>query len=144
MKREELLKSKEYWLTKIQMDLFSEVDSYIRENKLTRAQLAEQLGVSKGYISQVLNGDADHRLSKLIELSLAIGRAPQFSFQSLDSVLEVDSMETVFRNYAEIEKSIKTLTTNGYMVGAKFDYLKGAAEICLNDSGKYEEASSVA
>ena len=53
MKREELLNSKEYWLSKIQIDLFNEIEKYMQRNDLNRTQLAEKLGVSKGYISQI-------------------------------------------------------------------------------------------
>ena len=91
MKREELLNSKEYWLSKIQIDLFNEVEKYMQRNGLNRTQLAEKLGVSKGYISQILNGDADHLISKLVELSLAIGMAPRLSFEDLDTLVKADS-----------------------------------------------------
>lgn len=83
MKREDLLKSKEYWTTKIQLDLFELINEYMIENKLNRTQLAEKLGVSKGYITQILNGDFDHKVSKLVELALAFGKAPILEYKSL-------------------------------------------------------------
>lgn len=84
MDREELIKSKEYSLAKIQIDLFNEVEKYMKENNLNRKELAEKFGVSKGYISQILNGNADHRLSKIVELSVGIGLAPVISFKKID------------------------------------------------------------
>jgi transcriptional regulator with XRE-family HTH domain len=87
MTREELLKSEEYWLTSMQTDLFNELYNYMKTHNLNRTQLAEHLGVSKGYVTQVLSGDFDHRLSKLIELSLAIGKVPVLQFKDLDSIL---------------------------------------------------------
>lgn len=116
MRREELLKSKEYWLTKIQIDLFNEVEKYMDKYKLNRTQLAEKLGVSKGYISQILNGDADHRISKLVELSLAVGVVPQLSFEDMEIVVKKDSLDAVMNSYDEIENSMKTLLANGYLV----------------------------
>ena len=92
MKREELLNSKEYWLSKIQIDLFNEVEKYMQRNGLNRTQLAEKLGVSKDYISEILNGDADHLISKLVELSLAIGMAPRLSYEDLDLLVKADSI----------------------------------------------------
>lgn len=86
MKRVDLINSKEYWLTKIQLDLFNEVENYMQKNNLKRKELAEIFGVSKGYISQILNGDADHRLSKLVEIALGIGLAPVISFKNLHEV----------------------------------------------------------
>lgn len=42
-----------------------------------KSQLAEYLGVSKGYVSQLLNGDYDHCMSKFFELALAFGMAQE-------------------------------------------------------------------
>ncbi|MDI9605907.1 MAG: helix-turn-helix transcriptional regulator [Bacteroidota bacterium] len=91
MKREELIQSKEYWLAKLQIDLFNEVEAYMKANNLNRTQFAQKLGVSKGYVSQVLNGEADHRLSKFVELSLAIGLCPNVSFVKIDDLLHRDN-----------------------------------------------------
>jgi transcriptional regulator with XRE-family HTH domain len=79
--RNDLVNSKEYWMVKIQMELFAELEKYLSDNKMNRTQFAEKLGVSKGYVSQILNGDFNHSLSKLIELSLAIGKVPVISFE---------------------------------------------------------------
>lgn len=79
---EELIGTPEYWTTRIQLDLFNHIQNYMQENGLNRAQLAHKLGVTKGYVTQVLNGDFDHRLSKLVELSLAVGLIPQLEFVS--------------------------------------------------------------
>lgn len=88
MTREELVQSKEYWLSKMQIDLFNEVENYMQINNLNRVQFAELLGVSKGYVSQILNGDSDHRMSKFIELSLAIGLIPTVTFEKADELLK--------------------------------------------------------
>lgn len=77
---DELLETPEYWTTRIQLDLYSHIQEYMRMNGLNRTQLAKKLGVTKGYITQVLNGDFDHRLSKLVELSLAVGLVPKLEF----------------------------------------------------------------
>jgi transcriptional regulator with XRE-family HTH domain len=81
MTHEELLTTPEYWTTKIQIDLYRKVNQYLKDNHITRTELAKRLGVSKGYISQILNGDYDHRISKLVELSLAIGYIPHLVFE---------------------------------------------------------------
>lgn len=87
MKREELLKSKEYWITKIQLDLFELINKYMKENNLNKTQLATKLGVSKGYITQILNGNFDHKISKLIELSLAFNRVPVLEYEKINDYL---------------------------------------------------------
>ncbi len=60
MSRKEILNSPEYWIAKIQMDLYNCAEEFMETNDLNRRQLAEHLGVSKGYVSQLLNADYDH------------------------------------------------------------------------------------
>lgn len=91
MKREELVKNKGYIVTKLQNELFRQVHEYLETNKKTQTQFAEELGVTKGYVSQILNGDFDFKLSKLVELSLAIGKIPQMSFIDAQDFLSNDS-----------------------------------------------------
>jgi len=86
--REELVKSPGYWTATIQLELFREVNDYLKNNNITRTQLAEKLGVTKGYISQILNGDFDHRISKFVELTLAIGKVPKIEFDNLSDFIE--------------------------------------------------------
>lgn len=88
--REELIRSKEYWLEKIQNALFVELEDYIENNNLNKTKFAEKLGVSKSYLSQVLNGNFDHKLSKLIELSLAIDKVPMVRFENIENCLVLD------------------------------------------------------
>ena len=76
----ELRSTPEYWTTRIQLDLYNHLQNYMTENGLNRTQLAQKLGVTKGYVTKILNGDFDHRLSKLVELSLAIGFIPKIDF----------------------------------------------------------------
>lgn len=90
--RTELLKSKGYWLAKIQTELFREIEDFKREKNMNNSQLAAYLGCSKGYISQLLNGDFDHKISKLIELSLAIGKVPQIEYMDIDQYVKKDDM----------------------------------------------------
>lgn len=115
MKREELIKSKEYWLAKLQIDLFNEVEAYMKANNLNRTQFAEKLGVSKGYISQILNGDADHRMSKFIELTLSIGLCPNVSFEKLEDLLHRDSVGHSNITFSDIERSKNILANSGYL-----------------------------
>ena len=47
------------------------------ETDRNKSRLAEYLGVSEGYVSQLLNGDYDHCMSKFFELALAFGMAQE-------------------------------------------------------------------
>ena len=86
MTREELTKSPEYWTTKIQMELFREIESFMQSKGMNRTQLAEYLGCTKGYVSQLLNGDFDNKLSKLVSLALAIGKVPSVDFVDANEI----------------------------------------------------------
>ncbi|MBT3251966.1 MAG: helix-turn-helix transcriptional regulator [Candidatus Marinimicrobia bacterium] len=83
-----LMKTKTFWLERIRHTLFAAIDSYMERKSLNRTELANELGCSKGYISQVLNGNFNHKLEKLVELSLAVGLAPKIEFTDLDQVIE--------------------------------------------------------
>ncbi len=86
MERKELLQQESYWITKIQLDLYGQIDQYMKVNNLNKTQFAEKLGVTKGYLSQVLNGDFDHKLSRLVRLAMAIGKVPMIEFKNLNEV----------------------------------------------------------
>jgi len=90
MKREELLRSSEYWLAHIQSDLYAMIEDYRKKNNLKNKDLASIFNVSKGYISQILNGDFDHKISKMIALSLACGKAPIIDYQDLEQYIKND------------------------------------------------------
>ena len=81
MTRDALVNSKEFWIVDIQTKLYEALENYRVENDLNRTQLAAALGYSKGYISQILNGNFDHRISKLVELALKIGMMPEIQFK---------------------------------------------------------------
>lgn len=85
MTYEELIRTPEYCTTRIQIELFNKVEQFIKDEKINRAEFAKKLGVSKGYISQILNGDYDHRLSKFVELAFSIGYKPKIIFEPLQN-----------------------------------------------------------
>lgn len=102
MNRNDLLDNPEYWLVKIQTDLYNNVRLYLEQNNMTQTEFAAKLGVTKGYISQIMNGNFNHSLAKLIEISLAIGKCPILNFEdssegnspNLSSEIETFSMPT--------------------------------------------------
>ena len=91
MERNELLKSPEYWTTNLQMELYRQITEFMEKKGMNKTQLAEYLGCSKGYITQLLSGDYDHKISKFMELSLAIGKIPEVSFVDIDQYIENDN-----------------------------------------------------
>ena len=93
MTREEVLKSPEYWTAKIQIALYSCAQMFMAQSGKNRTQLAEHLGVTKGYVTQLLSGEYDHRLSKMVELALAFGYVPRVDFVSTERIIERDTFE---------------------------------------------------
>ena len=91
LKNNELVQRPEYWLETIQNEIFRQVAAYLKDNNLTKTQLANQLGVSKGYISQIMKGEFNYTLKKLIEISLAIGKAPIIEFKPLAEFGEAEN-----------------------------------------------------
>jgi transcriptional regulator with XRE-family HTH domain len=85
---EELVTRPEYWLETIQNDIFRQVTDYLKNNNMTQNQFAGQLGVSKGYVSQVMKGEFNYTLKKLIELSLAVGKVPVIVFTPLAEIIQ--------------------------------------------------------
>ncbi len=106
MKREELLKNTGYWISKIQLDLYDQLEKYMSENKMNRTQLANKLGVTKGYITQILNGDFNHRISKLVELSLAIDKIPEINYIDLNQVIKEEKEDNKTVPFQLIEKPL--------------------------------------
>lgn len=84
----ELLRDETYWTTKIQLELFREIEDHLQRHSISRSEFAKQLGVSKGYVSQILNGSFDHKLSKLVKLCLAIDVIPNVRFENIDAAIE--------------------------------------------------------
>lgn len=109
--RQELYKTSEYWLENIQNEIFRNVYEYMEKNNLNKAALAQELGYSRAYITQVLNGDFNFSIKKLIELSLAIGKAPRVRFQEIDNFIiekekELDHIQHGFHlsfNYGDFQ-----------------------------------------
>lgn len=91
MERKELLTSPEYWVTQIQYDLYECALKFMEENGYNRSQLAEYLGVSKSYVTQLMSMEYDHRLSKLVDLALKFGYAPKVSFEPIAEVIATDT-----------------------------------------------------
>ena len=90
MKREDLLKSPSYWTTGLQMELYRQIIAFMESHGMNKSQFAEYLGCSKGYVTQLLSGDFDHKLSKFVELSLAINKIPEISFCDVDEYILSD------------------------------------------------------
>lgn len=111
--REDLLRSKEYWMTTIQNQLFNHIEEYMKKEGLTRTALAEQLGVTKGYVSQVLNGDFDHRMLKYIDLLIATNVVPKIEFENLND--KIKKQTTSITASCQVNRSIENESINWHV-----------------------------
>ena len=96
--REELLKSPHYWFEHQQNELFRQVVSYMKKNNMTKTDLARQLKCTKGYVSQILNGNFNYTLKKHTELCLAIGKVPVIQYVSIEKIISDDTLKTARLN----------------------------------------------
>lgn len=83
----------DYWLEGIQNEIFRQVEAYLEANQLTQTQFAEELGVSKGYVSQILSGNTNLSMKKLVELFLSIGLGVELK------VVSVEKMQSNMENF---------------------------------------------
>lgn len=89
--REKLIRTPEYWFEQAQNELYRQVTEFMEKKGINQTQLAEKLGVSKGYISQVMKGEFNYTLRKLIELSMAVGKVPTIEYKAIDEVITEDN-----------------------------------------------------
>lgn len=80
LSQKELLKSPNYLLSTYQLEIYRQISAYKKEKNLTQKELAKKLNVSNAYVSQILNGNFNFTLKKLIELGLMIGKVPYLEF----------------------------------------------------------------
>jgi transcriptional regulator with XRE-family HTH domain len=99
IKREELLQTEEYWFETLQNEIYRMVAQYMEKEEINQSQFAEKLGVTKGYISQIMNGNFNYTLKKLIELSLAVNKAPAFEFKDLKQFIQDDKQKRFEMEY---------------------------------------------
>ncbi|MDE7387989.1 MAG: helix-turn-helix transcriptional regulator, partial [Muribaculaceae bacterium] len=109
--------SPSYWTQLKQLMLHDNVRQYLEENGMTQSKFAEKLGVTKGYISQIMNGDFNHRLSKLVELALACDMVPKMELVpkkyaeqvALDSYIQPQDwkMDSVFSSDFSVDSVLK-------------------------------------
>lgn len=69
---DELHKQPEYWIDLIQNEIYRQVIDYMEEHDLNQNELANKLELSNSHVSEILKGECNLPLKKLIELFLAI------------------------------------------------------------------------
>lgn len=82
--KDKLLKQPNYLLSKYQAEVYRQLSAFMKDNNLSQKKVAKKLGVSNSYVNQILKGNFNYTLKKLIEISLLIGKVPSIEFLSFD------------------------------------------------------------
>lgn len=80
LSHQELLEHPNYLLSTYQLEIYRQLSDYMAANNLKKQDIAHKLNVSKPYVSQILRGDFNFTLKKLIELGLMMNKVPYFEF----------------------------------------------------------------
>jgi len=88
--KKELLNNPNYLLSKYQNEIYRQLITYMETNNLSQKEVAKKLGVSGSYVSQVLNGNFNFTLRKLIELGLMIDKIPLIKFIELNEFWDIE------------------------------------------------------
>lgn len=62
----------EYWLHGPVVELTEDLSRRMKEQKISRAELARRMGTSRAYITKLLSGDANFTLQTMVKLALAV------------------------------------------------------------------------
>ncbi len=112
----ELIQTSEYWIDEFQNEIFRQVTNYMKSNNLNQKELAESLGFSKGYISQILNGDCNFTIKKIVELSIKLGKAPILKYQTIEDYYEFEKFKISFNRDIENKFQYKIPTCKSTFV----------------------------
>lgn len=85
--REKVIKSPDYWMEMIQGGVFRLLSDFMEKNGLNQTQVAARLNFSSSYVSQILNGNFNYTIGKLISLALAVGQVPVLTFKPIEEFL---------------------------------------------------------
>lgn len=138
-----LFKYPNYLLSKYQSELYRQLRGYMDQNNLTQKEVAKKLDVSTSYINQILKGNFNYTLKKLIELSLLMGKVPKIEFVSIDEywanrnsdrrIVVQKQFEDVTLTYVKLaEFSPEPVTTSTVSSGNEFEAETYWAQQSLN------------
>jgi transcriptional regulator with XRE-family HTH domain len=61
-----------YWMHGPVVELTEDLSRRMKEQKISRAELARRMGTSRAYITKLLSGDANFTLQTMVKLALAV------------------------------------------------------------------------
>lgn len=99
-KFKQTIKSENYWILKGQGQIFKMLNDELNDRG-DNAKLAEKMGVTPGYISQIMNGDSEINPTwkKIVKLCLSLGKVPILEIKNIDKYIEEQSFRANTRNF---------------------------------------------
>lgn len=86
---EKILNQPSYWIEGINGVLYNAIIEFMEKNNFNRTQLAQNLGISKGRVSQILNdGEINFSIEKIVEISIKVGKYPVFELEDSNVYLK--------------------------------------------------------
>lgn len=95
MTRQEVLQTPAYWEQKAQLEIYQQAVDFMQKRGMNRSQFAQYLGVSKSYVTQLLSGDYNYSLEKLVDLSMKLGFALNLEFRPISQVIFSDTTKLI-------------------------------------------------
>lgn len=107
--RKLILNQPEYWMEKINAEIYDELIRYKKSNNLKKQDLAKQLDISPSRLSQILSDeDYNYNLETLFKIIIKLGKFPVMNFENQDSYILKEEKEHQ-QKYAEHEFSLADL-----------------------------------
>ncbi|MBN2164309.1 MAG: helix-turn-helix transcriptional regulator [Pontiellaceae bacterium] len=94
-------KSSDYYQEKLLMDISSRLINALEDQGLKRKELAERLGVTPTYVTNVLRGHANLSIESLAKFAFALGLKWEPVLLSLESELGLYSVQSIQQKKAE-------------------------------------------
>lgn len=97
------LKSKYYWAAKGQGKIYRMLKDQIKERG-DSAKLAERIGSTPGYVSQILSGDSEINPTwkKIVKFCLALGKVPVLELKDLDTYILEENLKSTYSEYGHL------------------------------------------
>ncbi|MFT6337384.1 MAG: transcriptional regulator with XRE-family HTH domain [Halioglobus sp.] len=97
------LKSKYYWTAKGQGKIYGMLNDQIKKRG-DSARLAEKIGSTPGYVSQILSGDAEINPTwkKIVKFCLALDKVPVLEIRDIDDYLFEENMKASYWKYEKM------------------------------------------
>ena len=78
---EKVQKTFDYRLENILLEVGENIALFMKEQNLSRAQMADRLGVSRAYVTKILNGNPNLTIKSLLSLSDVLEKDLVISFR---------------------------------------------------------------